>query len=316
LEGSLRGITRLTNLITIDLGGNEFSGNIPDSIGELKTLEGIHLDHNRMSGKLPSTLSNCTKLVTIDLKNNTFSGEITRVNFSTLTNLKTLDLAWNKFTGTIPESIYSCSNLIALRLSWNEYPGQLSERIGDLKFLSFLSLVSISLTNISSAFQILRNCRNLTTLLIGYNFMHETMPEDDRISGLENLQVLSMEGCSLSGKIPPWLSKLTNLEMLILYNNKLTGIIPDWMSNLNSLFYIDISNNSLTGEISTALMEMPMLQTDKVAPKTFELPVYETQSLQYRMTCAFPKVLNLGNNDFTGVIPEQIGQLFFLKYAR
>jgi hypothetical protein len=63
-------------------------------------------------------------------------------------------------------------------------------------------------------------------------------------------------------------------------------------------------------------MEMPMLQTDKVAPKTFELPVYETQSLQYRMTCAFPKVLNLGNNDFTGVIPEQIGQLFFLKYAR
>ncbi|TVU33420.1 hypothetical protein EJB05_25237, partial [Eragrostis curvula] len=309
LEGSVGGIGSLVNLITLDLGGNEFRGNIPDSIGDLKRLEEIHLDYNNMFGELPSTLSNCRNLITIDLKNNSFSGNLTKVNFSNLTNLKTLDLVWNNLTGAIPESIYSCSNLTALRLSANKFHGQLSERIGSLKFLSFLSLVDISLTNITGAFQILRNCRNLTTLLIGYNFKAEVMPQDDRIDGFENLQVLSVSDCSLSGKIPPWLSKLTNLEMLFLYNNQLTGPIPDWMSTLNFLFYIDISNNSFTGEIPTRLMELPMLRTDKVAPKVFELPVYSTQSLQYRTPSAFPKVLNLCKNNFTGVIPKEIGQL-------
>jgi Leucine-rich repeat (LRR) protein len=310
LKGSLlSSISKLRNLVTLDLGGNEFSGNIPDSIGELKRLEEIHLDYNNISGELPSTLSSCTSLVTIDLKNNKFNGALTRVNFSTLTNLKTLDLVWNNFTGTIPESIYSCSNLTALRLSCNGLHGRLSESIDNLKSLSFLSLVNISLTNITSALQILRNCRNLTTLLIGHNFLHEAMPQDDTIDGFENLQVFSINDCSLSGKIPPWLSKLTNLEMLFLYNNQLTGPIPDWISNLNSLFYIDISNNSFTGEIPMALMEMPMLKTNNIPPKVFEIPVYTTPSLQYRMPGAFPKVLNLSINNLTGMIPKEIGRL-------
>ncbi|KAK3156032.1 hypothetical protein QOZ80_2AG0101860 [Eleusine coracana subsp. coracana] len=309
LEGSLSSISKFTNLVTLDLGSNRFKGNIPDSIGEMKKLGEIHLDHNMMSGELPSTLSNCRELITMDLKNNRFSRELSKVNFSNLQNLKTLDLMGNNFNGTIPESIYACSNLVALRLSANRFQGQLSESIGNLKSLSFLSLVGNSLTNITTTFQILKRCRNLTTLLIGLNFMHEAMPEDDRIDGFEKLQVLAINDCSLSGKIPLWLSKLTNLEMLFLYNNQLTGSTPDWISNLNYLFYIDISNNSLTGEIPTALMDMPMLKTNMVAPKVFELPIYTTQSLQYRMPNAFPKVMNLGNNNFTGVIPKEIGQL-------
>uniref|UniRef100_A0ACD5YN62 Uncharacterized protein n=1 Tax=Avena sativa TaxID=4498 RepID=A0ACD5YN62_AVESA len=309
LQGALDGIINLTNLVTLDLGVNELSGNIPDSIGELKRLEELHLEHNYMSGELPSSLSNCTNLVTIDLKSNKFSGELTKVNFTSLPNLKNLDLVYNNFTGTIPESIYSCSKLTALRLSYNQFHGQLSEKIGNLESLSFLSLVNNSLTDTTRTLQILRGCKNLTTVLIGYNFMHETMPEDN-IGGFENLQVFAMNDCSLSGSIPHWLSELTNLGMLFLHNNQLTGTIPDWISSLNFLFYLDISNNSLTGEISSSLMDMPMLKSNKTAPKVFELPVYyKSPFIQYLMPSAFPKVLNLGNNNFTGLIPEKIGQL-------
>ncbi|XP_062224048.1 receptor-like protein 3 [Phragmites australis] len=309
LEGSLGGISKLTHLATLDLGGNNLSGNIPDSIDELKRLEELHLDHNSMVGELPSTLSNCTNLIIIDLKSNSFSGELTNVNFSNLPNLKTLDLLRNDFNGTIPESIYSCSNLTALRLSSNKFHGQLSERIGNLKSLTFLSLVNNSLSNITGALQILGSCRNLTTLLIGHNFFDEAMPGDDSIDGFENLRVLAINVCSLSGKIPFWLSKLINLEVLLLYGNQLTGSIPDWINSLNFLFHINISNNSLIGEIPTALMGMPMLKTDKVAPKAFELPVYKSQARQYRMIISFSTMLNLGLNNLTGVIPEEIGQL-------
>ncbi|XP_051195023.1 receptor-like protein 2 [Lolium perenne] len=310
LEGPLNGIMKLTNLVTLDLGGNGLNSNIPESIGELTKLQELHLDHNNMSGELPSGLSNCIDLITIDLKSNYFSGELTKVNFSNLPNLKKLDLLYNNFTGNIPESIYSCSKLTALRLSHNQFHGQLSEKIGNLKSLSFLSLVNSSLTNITRALQILSTSRSLTTLFLGFNFMHETMPDDYTIDGFENLQVLGLNDCSLSGHIPHWLSKLTNLRMIFLLNNRLTEPIPDWISSLNFLFCLDISNNSLTGTIPSALMDMPMLRSDKIAPNVFELPAYDKiPSLQYLRPGAFPKVLNLGMNNFSGEIPKGIGKL-------
>ncbi|XP_051195035.2 tyrosine-sulfated glycopeptide receptor 1-like [Lolium perenne] len=309
-------MTNLRNLVTLDLGGNKFGGKIPDFIGQLRKLEELHLNNNNISGELPSALSNCTNLVTIDLKSNNFSGELTKVNFSNLPNLRTLDLYLNYFNGKVPESIYSCTNLTALRVSTNKLDGQLSPRISDLKYLTFLSLATNSFTNITNALHILKSCRNLTTLLIGDNFKGEIMPEDDIIDGFENLQVLDIQDCQLSGKVPLWISRLTSLEMLLLNRNQLTGPIPGWINSLSHLFFLDVSNNSLTGEIPLSLTEMPMLTSMENAthwdPRVFELPVYSGPSLQYRVVTSFPTVLNLSHNYFTGVIPQQIGQLKML----
>lgn len=114
----------------------------------------------------------CTNLKNINLRSR-FSGELTRVNFSMLPNLIALDLVWNNLSGKFPESIYSCNKLIALWLGVNKFHGQLSERISNLKSLSFLSHGKSSLTNITRTLQILGSCGNLTTLIIGYNFMCE-----------------------------------------------------------------------------------------------------------------------------------------------
>ncbi|KAF7088817.1 hypothetical protein CFC21_091886 [Triticum aestivum] len=318
LNGLIDGahITNLRNLVTLDLGGNNFSGKIPDSIGQLKKLEEFHLDNNNLSGELPSALSNCTNLAVLVLSSNKFSGQLTKVNFSNLPNLRTLDVYYNNFTGTVPESIYSCSNLTALRVSTNKLDGQLSPRISDLKSLTFLSLSTNRFRNITNALQILKSCRNLTTLLIGDNFKQEFMTEDDRIDGFEKLQVLDIEDCQLSGKIPLWISRLTNLEMLLLNRNRLTGPIPGWINSLSHLFYMDVSNNSLTGQIPLTLTEMPMLKstysTTHWNPSVFELTVNSGLSLQYRTITSFPSVLNLSNNNLAGVIPPQIGQLKML----
>ena len=171
-------------------------------------------------------MSNCTNLKTIDLKINNFTGDLGKVNFATLQNLKSLDLMENNLGGIVPESIYSCSNLTALRLSANHFHGEISSRIGNLKHLSFLSISRNSFTNITKALHALKSCRNISTLLIGRNFMNEAMPQDETIDGFQNLQFLVMHHCSLTGRIPTWLSKFTSLKVLLLSSNQLTGPIP------------------------------------------------------------------------------------------
>ncbi|GJN19031.1 hypothetical protein PR202_gb06262 [Eleusine coracana subsp. coracana] len=252
----------------------QLSGKIPDSIGQLKKLEVLHLGWNKMYGELPSALGSCIHLTTINLKGNSFSGHIEKVNFSSLSKLRTLDLYTNNFSGTIPESIYSCSSLTALRLSANHFHGELSTKIGSLKYLSFLSLGYNSFTNITSAIQILKFCKNLTILLMGSNFKGEVMPQDEIIEGFGNLQVFAIEECMLSGEIPLWLSKLTNLEVLVLHGNRLTGPIPSWINSLSHLFYLDVSSNHLTGEIPIALMTMPMIKSFNSAPYLDTIPIY------------------------------------------
>ncbi|KAJ1270061.1 hypothetical protein BS78_06G025700 [Paspalum vaginatum] len=240
LQGMLDGnhIVKLSNLVILDLGENNFTGKIPDSIGQLRRLQEIHLDHNSMSGELPSTLSNCTDLIMINLRINTFTGELAKV---------------------------------------------------------------------------LNGSKDLTTLLIGVNFMNEAIPYDDSIDGFENLKVLDIGECQLSGTIPVWISRLVNLEVLALNGNRLSGPIPTWINTLNYLFLLDISNNSLTGEIPKELMNMPMLISEKTAahlgPRIFDLPVYDGPTRKYRVPISFPSALQLGNNKFTGVIPPEIGQL-------
>jgi len=315
LHGLLDGahLMKLKNLVNLDLGGNTLNGKIPNSIGQLKRLEELHLDNNNMTGELPSALSNCTYIITIDLKNNNFSGELQKVNFFNLPNLKALDLLYKNFTGTILESIYSCSNLVALRLSGNNLHGQLSPKISNLKSLIFLSIGDNKFTNITNMLQILKNCKSLTTLFIGANFKGEAMPEDEMIDGFQNLRALSISECSLSGKIPLWLSKLKTLEMLFLQRNQLSGPIPAWIKNLTSLFHLDLSYNNLAGEIPIALMEMPMLTTDLTANHSvFELPVSLGHSFQYRIISTFPKTLDLSHNNLTGATPQEIGQLKLL----
>jgi len=317
LQGVLDGarLIKLSNLAVLDLGGNNFSGDIPDSICRLKRLKELRWDRNNMTGELPSTMGSCIELTTINLKYNYFTGDLHKVNFSILSNLRTLDVSWNSLSGTIPDSVYLCRNLTRLGLSFNNLHGQISPRIGELKSLASLSLAGNSFSNITNALHILQSSRNLNTLLIGGNFRSEEIPDDQIIDGFENLKILAVEACPLYGRIPLWISKLKNLEMLFLFNNRLSGPVPVWISTLNFLFCLDLSNNTLTGEIPAALMDMPMLQSEEeiasssLIARDLELPVYNGPTPHYWTVSAFGAFMDLGKNYFTGEIPLEIGQL-------
>ncbi|KAJ1408337.1 Protein kinase-like domain superfamily [Sesbania bispinosa] len=313
-------IVSLTNLTVLELYSNHFTGPIPQDIGKLSKLERLLLHVNNLTGTLPPSMMNCVNLVVLNLRVNVLEGNLSAFNFSGLQRLATLDLGNNKFTGVLPPTLYACKSLAAVRLASNQLEGQISPEILELKSLSFLSISTNNLRNVTEALRILTGLKKLSTLMLSKNFFNERIPNDTNIidtDGFQNLQVLGLGGCNFTGHIPGWLANLKKLEALDLSFNQISGSIPTWLGSLPQLFYMDLSVNLLTGVFPMELTGLPALTSqqanDKVERAYLELPVFAAANnvslLQYNQLSNLPPAIYLGTNRLSGSIPIEIGQL-------
>ncbi|XP_058214632.1 receptor-like protein 33 [Rhododendron vialii] len=91
----------LTIFTALDFSNNRFKGEIPDTIGDLKSLYALNLSHNALTGSIPSSLGNLSRLESLDLSWNKLGGSIP-VTLASLTFLSFLNLAYNQLVGMIP----------------------------------------------------------------------------------------------------------------------------------------------------------------------------------------------------------------------
>ncbi|CAI9778310.1 unnamed protein product [Fraxinus pennsylvanica] len=88
MTGSIDVIGTMVGLTQAWLHGNQFTGSIPDDIGDLTSLRDLNLNGNQLVGLIPPTLANMN-LQVLDLNNNMFMGPIPKfkaVNFSYASN--------------------------------------------------------------------------------------------------------------------------------------------------------------------------------------------------------------------------------------
>ena len=85
----------------IDMSGNRFEGEIPESIEDLRVLHLLNFSNNIISGYIPLSLGNLEELESLDLSKNKLSGEIPpqliQLNF-----MGFFDVSYNHLTGPIP----------------------------------------------------------------------------------------------------------------------------------------------------------------------------------------------------------------------
>ncbi|CAN4119141.1 unnamed protein product [Withania somnifera] len=99
LQGeNLDSIGKCKHLTHLLLGGNRFSGSIPQSFSRLNNLKRLDISNNRLSGVLPD-LSRISGLTEFEAQNNYLSGEIPEFDFS---NFVAFNVSFNNFSGLIP----------------------------------------------------------------------------------------------------------------------------------------------------------------------------------------------------------------------
>ncbi|GKG28401.1 receptor-like protein 12, partial [Tanacetum coccineum] len=91
LSGSLPDFPINGALRSLVLSNTNFSGTIPDSIGNLKNLSRIELPTSNFSGRIPKSMENLTQLSYLDLSSNKLTGQIP--SFQQCKNLTHIDLS-------------------------------------------------------------------------------------------------------------------------------------------------------------------------------------------------------------------------------
>ncbi|KAI9108085.1 hypothetical protein K1719_020958 [Acacia pycnantha] len=105
-KGTLMVYVKLQQLyffIVIDLSSNKLSGEIPESIGDLKGLVLLNLSNNLFTGGIPSSLGKLSQLEALDLSHNSLSGKIPQ-ELTKLSFLEFLNVSCNYLSGPIPQN--------------------------------------------------------------------------------------------------------------------------------------------------------------------------------------------------------------------
>jgi Leucine-rich repeat (LRR) protein len=129
LTGRIPDLNRSSPLELLELSYTSFSGELPGSIGNLKSLYHFGARECNFSGPIPSSLGNLTQLFSLDLAHNGLHGEFPTGIFL-LQSLRSLDAGFNKdLTGRIPD-LNRSSPLELLELSYTSFSGELPGSIG------------------------------------------------------------------------------------------------------------------------------------------------------------------------------------------
>uniref|UniRef100_A0A7N2LD90 non-specific serine/threonine protein kinase n=1 Tax=Quercus lobata TaxID=97700 RepID=A0A7N2LD90_QUELO len=335
-KNSLTGIIppsfgNLSSLEGLSVVYNNLGGSIPDSFGQLTKLKIFSLGSNRLSGTIPPLFFNISSITKIDVGVIQIQGYLPSDIGITLPNLETFFISRNRFTGSIPMSISNASNLHMLNLASNKFTG----KVPSLEKLNRMRLFSISENQLGngggndlSFLCSLSNATNLRDLEINTNNFGGKLPKC--IGNISStLTFLYLNNNKISGNIPNVIGNLINLEDIEMWNNAFSGNIPSILGNLQKLQYLDLSQNNFIGNIPSSLGNLTNLlelylgdnnlqgsipsslsQCQKLT--TFHLPrnnLSDIISSQVIGLSFSPNNLDLSGNQFTGVLPMEIGNL-------
>ncbi|GKE56154.1 leucine-rich repeat-containing protein, partial [Tanacetum coccineum] len=290
LYGSLPDFPINGSLQSLVLGNTNFSGEIPQSIGNLKNLYRIELHTTNFGGGIPKSMENLTQLSYLDLSSNKFVGEIP--SFKLCKNLTHIDLSRNGLSGMIPSDHFQdLNNLISVDLGFNTFNGSIPSSLFSLQLLQQIKVSS--------------------------NNFEGFLPNFSNPS-LISLDTLDLSGNKLEGEVPKSFFELRKLSIMLLSSNNLSGILKtvQFQDRLSNLTTLDLSFNNfsiITSDNLTLVSRLPKFFSLKLA--SCNLKKFPNLRNQTRLM-----TLDLSDNKIQGEIPNWIwevgnGRLSYLNLS-
>lgn len=225
-------IANLTNLQTLILDHNLFSGPLMNWVNSLQLLAVLSLKNNSLNGTLPNSVSSMISLRIIDLSFNDLSGDVP--DLTELTNLEVLDLSNNSFGPQFPKL---GMKLVTIELKNNKFGGSIPSNLESYNFLQRMDVSS--------------------NKFVG--------PFPSSLLSLPSIHYINIAGNRFTGMLFKNNSCNDQLEFVDLSENLLSGMVPsclDLGSEEKSVFY---SHNCLSVPGDPTQHPDPFCQTQALA---------------------------------------------------
>ncbi|KAL6646430.1 hypothetical protein ACP70R_018038 [Stipagrostis hirtigluma subsp. patula] len=264
-----------TRLRVLWLAGCGLVGEIPPSIGRLRSLVNLDLSTNNLTGEIPAGIARLDNVVQIELYSNQLSGKVP-AGLGKLKWLRFFDASMNRLSGEIPPDLFLAPSLESLHLYQNELSGLVPATLGKAPALADLRLFNNRLAG-------------------------ELPPDLGKNCPLEFLDVSDNR---LSGRIPAGLCSAGKLEQLLILNNELVGPIPAELGECRTLTRVRLPNNRLSGAVPPDMWGLPHMYLLELTGNALSGTVSSTIAMAQNLS-----QLIISDNRFTGTLPAQLGSL-------
>ncbi|KAF8676354.1 hypothetical protein HU200_047055 [Digitaria exilis] len=287
----------------LHLGGNKFTGMLPDWIGQQwSSLQILELYSNGFTGHVRFDIGMLNNLHTLQLYENQFTGPLPS-EIGMLNNLVVLNLSDNIFTGPLPSEIGMLINLLTLDLSNNRFTGSVPSNIGMLSNLTYMDLSNNSLSGIITR-EHFDGLERLKTINLSKNILRIVV--DPEWFPPFKLQRATFASCQMGPLFPAWLRLQTDIDNLDVSNTSIFDSLPDWfVTTFYNATEVYMSNNGINGTLPKNLENMTSLNilyldSNKLTGQIPQLPINLYS-------------LDISRNYFSGPLPQKIGDMHLLE---
>ncbi|XP_065864079.1 receptor-like protein 7 [Euphorbia lathyris] len=288
----------------LSLSSTGFAGELPNSIGNLKSLMVLDLDNCGFTGSIPVSFGNLEQLIRLDLSNNNWTGEIPNV-FGNLRNLLHISFESSNFSGMLPSSIFNLTKLNWLDLSQNQFHGSIP-----IEACNLSSVVRFDLSD-NLLIGLIPSCLYGLPKLVWFSLSSNKLTGQIGEFRSESLVEINLESNQIYGEIPESVFDLVNLTNFHVPSNNLSGVVDLKMfSRLKKLEELDLSNNQLsviTSNTSSISIWPQLYRFALSSCNVSEIPDFlKTQDLL--------GYFSLSHNKIHGEIPKWLFDLHYLEY--
>ena len=315
-----------SNLIWLDLRGNNFQGLIPKWMYNVsvEALRALFLDGNFLTAfeQTPAVLP--WRIVEyLTLGGNMLQGALPIPAPST----KRYGIEHNSLIGEISPLICNVSSLEELLLFDNNLSGTLPHCLGN--FSSSLSVFDLSGNNFYGPIpKTWAKGSSLRMIDLSQNQLQGQLPKS--LANCTMLEYLHVGTNQINDTFPFWLGTLPQLKLLVLRSNEFYGVIrnPETNHTFPMLRIIDISHNHFSGNLPSGYFQhwIAMKTVESTAQLTYMQASFSGEGwdsqfsysvtitnrgkeLNYYMIQDTLSAVDLSSNRFEGKIPEDIGNL-------